>query len=311
MSFAVVPTQLSHSRIGKRGPFLRRWLGSALCGLLLCASGAVAVEGTAPPPVSSDLVKQANAPISSILQFRLQDGYAPHFTGVSGQGNTVTLSLTMPLPEYRLLPFPQLSLLTLPAAVTVPNSPTGVGDLRFADIAVLDAGHQVLWGVGPTFVFPTASQPTTGQGKWQAGPAAAIAFAPQRWLLGVFAQNPISFAGEATRRRVNNLILQPFVTYQFDYGWFLRSQPQMVFDWTTGRQVVPIDLGVGRVFSVGRQQLSAFVEGFWNLSHNGPGPGYGVTFGLSLLYPGFWERWKENSAPGPDPIGRDRNHNPS
>jgi hypothetical protein len=276
---------------------------------LVCAvlggSGALAEEGNSTPAAADDLVKQANAPISSILQLRLQDGYAPHFEGVSGQGNTVTLSLTMPLPEYRLLPFPQLSLLTLPAAVTIPNSPTGVGDLRFADIAVLDAGHQVLWGVGPTLVFPTASEPTTGQGKWQVGPAAAIAFAPQRWLLGVFAQNPTSFAGEATRRRVNNLILQPFVTYQFDYGWFLRSQPQMVFDWTTGRQVVPIDLGVGRVFSVGRQQLSAFVEGFWNLSHNGPGPSYGFTFGVSLLYPGFWERWNQKPAPESEPSAQE------
>lgn len=30
-------------------------------------------------------------------------------------------------------------------------------------------------------------------------------------------------------------------------GWFVRSQPQMVFNWKTGKQLMPIDLGVWRV----------------------------------------------------------------
>lgn len=259
-----------------------------------------------PAPAPPDLVKQANAPISSILQVRLQDSYAPHFTGVHGQGNTVTIGLTAPFPEYRLLPFPQLSLLTLPAAITVPSGVTGLGDLRFLDIAVLHAGQSVLWGVGPSFVFPTASLSPTGQGKWQAGPAAAIAFTPGRWLVGVLAQNPASFAGDRTQPNVNALVLQPFLTYQLDHGWFIRSQPQMLFDWKTGKQLVPLDLGLGRVFKIGRQNLNCFVEGFWNVSHDGPGPSYGVTFGVSLLYPGFWEQWNRNPAPASEPAAGDR-----
>jgi len=207
---------------------------------------------------------------------------------VHGRGNTFSLAVTMPLPEYRLLPFPQLSLLTLPVAVTLPGEVTGFGDVRLADIAVLDAGYSVLFGLGGTFVFPTASTPLTGQGKWQAGPAAAIAFTPRNWLLGVLFQNPISFAGDPGRAATNALYLQPFVTYQFGGGWFVRSQPQMVFDWKSGKQILPFDLGAGRVFKIGRQDVSLFVESFWNVSHDGPGPKYGITFGASLLFPDFW-----------------------
>jgi hypothetical protein len=29
-----------------------------------------------------------------------------------------------------------------------------------------------LWGIGPTFIFPTASKDELGQEKWQAGPSA-------------------------------------------------------------------------------------------------------------------------------------------
>ncbi|HKZ16631.1 MAG TPA: hypothetical protein VJ161_04085, partial [Geobacteraceae bacterium] len=238
----------------------------------------------------SHLVKQANAPISSIMQIRLQDTYVPKFNEVHGQGNTFTLAVTMPLPKHRLLPLPQLSLLQIPAAVTLPSGLTGFGDLRFLDIAILHAGKSFVWGVGPTFVFPTASKPMTGQGKWQVGPAAAIAFVPGKWLVGVLLQNPISFAGDRGRKDANAMILQPFVTYQFGNGWFVRSQPQLFFNWKTGNQILPLDLGAGRVFRIGRQQVSCFVEPFWNITRDGPSPKYGVTFGVTLLYPDFWKR---------------------
>jgi hypothetical protein len=264
-------------------------LGSLLA-VVLGASGALADDERPSVSAQSDLVKAANAPISSILQIRLQDSFAPQFWDLHGRGNTFSIAMTMPVPEYRLLPFPQLSLLTLPVAVTVPGGVTGFGDVRLADVAVLDPGHSVLFGLGATLVFPTASTPVTGQGKWQAGPAAAIAFAPRNWLLGVFLQNPISFAGDPKRADTNALFLQPFVTYQVGHGWFIRSQPQMLFDWKSGKQVLPVDLGVGRVFKIGRQDVSLFVEAFWNVSHDGPGPRFGLTFGASLLYPDFWRQ---------------------
>jgi len=263
-----------------------------LSGLTVGASIARADSASAPSPTQSELVNQANAPISSLFQVRLQDAYAPAFQGaLRGQGNLFSIAIGMPLPQYRLLPFPQLSLLTIPAAVTLPlplGSQTGLGDIRFVDLAVLDAGHSVLFGVGPTFVFPTANNLTTGQGKWQVGPAAAIAFVPRNWLFGVLAQNPISFAGDSTRPAANALFLQPFITYQLGYGWFLRSEPQMIFDWETNKQQLPIDGGVGRVFKIGPQYVNTFVEPAWNVSGDGPAPRYAITFGFSLLYPDFW-----------------------
>jgi hypothetical protein len=266
-----------------------------LFGASMGSGIASADSGTAAPAVSqSDLVNQANAPISSLFQIRLQDAYAPAFQGaLRGQGNFFSIAIGMPLPQYRLLPFPQLSLLTIPAAVTLPlpdpiGTVTGFGDIRFVDLAILDAGHSLLLGIGPTFVFPTASDITSGQGKWQVGPAAAAAFAPRNWLFGVLAQNPISFAGDTTRPQANALFLQPFITYQLGHGWFIRSEPQMILDWETNKQQLPLDLGIGRVFKIGSQYVNSFVEPAWNVSNDGPAPRYAITFGFALLYPDFW-----------------------
>jgi hypothetical protein len=258
------------------------------------ADRALADGGNQASQAQSNLVNQANAPISSVFQIRLQDAYAPAFQGrLSGQGNAFTIAITMPLPQYRLLPLPQLSLLTIPAAATLPlpnGELTAFGDVRFLDLAVLDAGHRLLFGVGPTFVFPTANTRKTGQGKWQAGPAAAAAFTPKKWLIGVLAQNPISFAGDDTRSATNALILQPFISYQLGAGWYARSEPQLIFDWETGKQLLPLELGAGRVFTIGPQIVNCFIEPAWNVSHDGPAPRYAITFGLSLLYPDFWAK---------------------
>ena len=117
------------------------WVLGALLGVVVGASDVLSADGDRDATAQADLVKQANAPISSILQVRLQDSYAPEFKGLNGQGNTFSIAVTMPLPEFRLLPFPQLSLLTLPVAVTLPGGLTGLGDLRLANIAVFDAGR--------------------------------------------------------------------------------------------------------------------------------------------------------------------------
>jgi hypothetical protein len=267
---------------------------SVVLVLVLRVGIARADSTSPPPPTQAELVNQANAPISSIFQIRLQDAYAPAFQGaLHGEGNLFSIQVGMPLPPFRLLPIPQLSLLTIPTAVTLPlptpfGTTTAFGDMRFVDLGVLDAGHNLLFAVGPTFVFPTASDMFTGQGKWQAGPAAAVAFVPRDWLFGVLAQNPISFAGDSNRPEANALFLQPFITYQLGHGWFLRSEPQMVFDWQTNKQQLPLDGGVGRVFKIGRQYVNAFVEPAWNVSSDGPAPRYAITFGFALLYPNFW-----------------------
>jgi hypothetical protein len=263
-------------------------MGCALLGSAIGASGARADDDKPAVVAQPDLVKQANAPIATIFQVRLQDAYTPKFDGADGTSNGFTVALTMPLPAYRLIPLPQLSVLTIPAAVTPPTGPTGFGDLRFLDIAILDVGHAVLFGVGPTFVLPTASDRTTGQGKWQVGPAAVVAFAPEGWLVGVLAQNPISFAGSGSRRNADALFLQPFVTYQLGEGWFVRSQPQLTFDWKSHKEFLPLDLGFGRVFKLGEQNVSCFVEVTRNLSRDEPAPRYAITTGVSLLFPNMW-----------------------
>jgi hypothetical protein len=274
---------------------LRRILVAALLVAAPCAGRAVHAEDR------NTLINQANAPISNLLQIRLQDSYAPAFqSGANGQGNTFSISAVLPIRRLNVFPTTQIALLTVPAAVTVPSGVTargmhfrgvtGFGDIRFLDLVVIAERNDFVVGVGPTFVFPSASERLTGQGKWQVGPAVGAGYTPVRELqLGVLAQNPISFADSKSKDEANALSLQPFITYHLGSGWFLKTEPQMLFDWETHKQLLPVNLGIGRVFNIGPQVVNCFIEPAWNIATDGPAPRYAITFGVFLLYPNFYD----------------------
>jgi len=287
-------SEMSLLTIGRSvSPIIASLLRRSAAAVLFLAAAASAQEvekkTETPAPTQANLVKQSNAPVSDLLQIRFQDSYAPEFQGAHGQGNIFLINPIVPIPELAVFPYTQLMSLTIPAAITTHQGVTGFGDLKLLDFVLVSRDPEFVWGIGPVFIFPSASDRTTGQGKWQAGPAAGAAYDRGNLTIGVLAQNPISFAGENDRSSTNFLILQPFVTYQLGAGWFLKTEPSMLFNWRTHGKTLPVNLGIGRVFKIGKQYVNCFVEPAWNLSHDGPAPRYSITFGFSLLYPNFYQ----------------------
>jgi hypothetical protein len=133
---------------------------------------------------------------------------------------------------------------------------TGLGDMILLEMlspAPSIAGNWLL-GAGPTFIFPTASTDFTGQGKWQAGPAAVVGYLSEKWILGAFVQNWTSFAGDGSRPNTNQMNLQPIAAYFFGEGWSIGYSGNILANWTTDSGsvwTVPLGLGVSKVVKFG------------------------------------------------------------
>src|SRR5262249_8480679 len=111
-----------------------------------------------------------------------------------------------------------------------------------------------IWGLGPTFTLPTASNRLVGSGKWSAGPAAGALTMRGPWVVGALLNNQWSFAGWG-HNDVNQALLQPFLNYNISHGWYLVSAPIMTADWTTGsrnRWTIPAGGGAGKLSRVGK-----------------------------------------------------------
>ena len=147
------------------------------------------------------------------------------------------------------------------------SSTGGIGDITQSLFLSPTHPGTVIWGVGPVFTMPSASDPTLGTGKVLLGPTAVLLITPGHWVIGVLVNNQWSVAGDPNRAPVNAFLAQPFVNYNMAGGWFLTTSPIITANWNaaSGQQwTLPLGGGFGRVFKVDGQAYNASVQAYYN-----------------------------------------------
>jgi len=253
-------------------------------------------------------------PLTTLPQLIVRDSYTPANYGpctplACFRGYETNQLVVRPLiprvPPRSFLPFNQLIRPTL-SLVTVPSSRGGTrtefGDLSVFDVAVLPWPDRkktgLLIGIGPTFVFPTATSRSAGQGAWQAGPAlGAIYTGIPGLLVGFIAQNPVSFAYTSPNRPPQNtFLLQPVFALHLWDKWYLRSAEAT---WTLAWRrhsptMLPLSIGIGRTLvRPGLPPMSLFVTGQWMAyrQYAPIAPQTTINFGITVAFPQLRSYW--------------------
>jgi hypothetical protein len=179
-----------------------------------------------------------------------------------------------------------------------PSTNTQFDDTQFFDLFVsrwpdpMTTGLR--WGIGPYFVFPTATTRAAGKGAWQIGPAGATAYRGiPSLLLGGLLQQGTSFAYTAPDRKpVTQLTFQPIFVYQLGQGWYLRSRDAT---WTFNLRhntstEIPLSAGIGKVWKFSEDYaLNASLAGEWMLyrQFDSQTEQFTLKFQVTLLLPHF------------------------
>ena len=149
-----------------------------------------------------------------------------------------------------------------------------------------------LWGAGPVFYLPTATNDSLGTKKWGAGPAAVALKMSGKWVYGALLMNIWSFAGagqDAGIQKVNLMTFQPFVNYNLDDGWFISSVPIITANWEADndhRWTVPLGLGVGRAMKFGKIPGSAQIHAYYNaVTPDDYGEDWQLRIQVQFLFP--------------------------
>ena len=165
----------------------------------------------------------------------------------------------------------------------------GLGDLNPSVFFTPAHAGKVIWGVGPTFVFPTATDPALGQGKWSIGPSFVVLAQPGHWTLGVLANNVWSYGGQSNRPTVNQFLLQYFINYNLSGGWYLATQPIITANWAAPKAkdvwTVPFGIGVGRIQKVGFQPINWSLQAYGNAVYPTGTSSWGIRLQLAFLFP--------------------------
>jgi hypothetical protein len=254
---------------------MHRGLHAALCALLVLllvgsAQGqtagptdqtATASGGANPADELTRISREIENPVSTTTNFSLRS--TTYWLSVVEFRTQRIEQVLQVQPLFPLQLSDSLWLMTRPKISLLDSKPfnnsgeidrsIGVGDLQIPLVLVPSAEHWI-FGVGPTFVLPTATSDQLGDGKWEVGPAAGAGYRSSRWLAAVFAQQWWSFAGSVFRKDVSKFNAQYFLSYFLRDGWSVSISPTIIVDWKAAKSqqlTLPVGLGVGKVLKFG------------------------------------------------------------
>jgi len=280
----------------------------AVCGSATAAEPADKSGEEGEEPKAGDLAKAVQNPIADMISVPFQNNTTYNIGSNERASNTLEIEPVIPVhlgQKLLLITRTIIPITYQPDLTSTGGGSSGVGDLNPSFFFSPQLGGKLIWGIGPTFLLPTATQRAVGTGKWSLGPTGVALIQPGKWTFGLLASQIWSVAGPDNRSSVSTMTVQYFINYNLPDAWYLSTSPIMTFNWKASSSeewVVPIGGGVGKIFKVGKQPMNGQVQGFYNFR-----PEDSQTIGrwaarvqLAFLFP--------TKKPKPKPSEEDESH---
>jgi hypothetical protein len=267
-----------------------------VCAIMILSAQTLASSATADSPTTGgpasaeELAKKLSNPIASLISVPFQSN-VDFNTGQDNDNFKYTLNIQPVIPLSLSADWNLISRIIQPVIYQKELFPGqgntfGLGDMNPQFFfSPKEPFHGWIWGAGPVFLLPTATDTALGSRKWAAGPTAVVLRQDGPWTYGLLANHLWSFAGDDDRPEVNQTFLQPFLAHNTKTGFGVTLQTESTYSWEAHQWTVPIGLFASQVLKLGGQSLS--VQFGPRVYVDGPsgGPQWGLRFNLVLLFP--------------------------
>ncbi len=165
---------------------------------------------------------------------------------------------------------------------------TGLGDINYSLFLSPAKPEGFIWGLGPSINLPTAGHDQLGSGKWSFGPTGVVLVQPKWGTYGGLARQLWSFAGDDNRASVSQFLLEPFVNYNFEGGWYFVIDSIITANLNAdsgNRWTVPVGGGFGKLFKIGNQPINSRLEVYYNIEKPEGAPDWQTIFTFQFLFP--------------------------
>lgn len=208
---------------------------------------------------AEELAKKTQNPVADLISVPFQNDYN-FAVGPKHNHMAYLLNIEPVIPihvteDWNLITRTIMPIINVPSLAAGVNGATGLGDINptfFLSPAKLG---KLIWGIGPTFTLPTATDSQLGAGKWSMGPAGVALLMEGHWVVGALMNNQWSVGGWGDKA-VSQFLLQPFINYNLPDGWYLSSSPIITANWRADKAgdvwTAPLGGGVGKLFRLGQ-----------------------------------------------------------
>ncbi len=240
------------------------------------------------------LAKAAQNPIADMISLPLQNNTNLNVGPEEETQNVLNIQPVYPFglsADWNLITRTIVPVISQPAFAPDQDRELGIGDVQFSTFfspkKVVDGW---VWGVGAIAQFDTASDERLGQGAWGLGPTAVALHLGKTWVYGALINNVWSVSTDEGRSSVNQMLLQPFINYNFpdSPGRYLTFAPIITADWEaeSGQSwTVPLGLGIGQIMRFGKQPVNLQASAYYNVEKPDNAADWQLRLQLQFLFP--------------------------
>jgi hypothetical protein len=253
---------------------------SAFLGLLAAASPAAAQN-------ADELAKQTQNPVASLITVPLQGNWD---FGLGDREATSTLLNIQPVMPFAVNSSTNVILRVIMPLASQPGPGgtrlNGLGDIVTTAFFSPQNSGRLIWGVGPVFLLPAATNTSLGAEKFGIGPSAVALAQPGNWTIGGLFNHIWSVSGAIDRDDVNSTFLQPFVNYNLGAGLSVGATIEATGNWEADETwTAPLVFNVSKVALLGRRPVSFTLGAGPNLASPEAGADWRFRLVAAFLFP--------------------------
>jgi hypothetical protein len=165
---------------------------------------------------------------------------------------------------------------------------SGIGDLTIQSALgkMQPTGFGMfMWGIGANLIFPTASKDELGSEKYSAGPVVMLVGFTKNYTFGTVVNHVWSYAGDDSRKDVNQTQCQLLFYKQIGNGWQIGDNPTWTIksDADSGEKYdIPIGLGIFKTILIsGRAWRFGITPRYYLKSYDNWGNDWGISFTIT------------------------------
>jgi len=260
---------------------------SILSICFVCISILFAAAVSPAQESDEDLAKAAANPLADLISIPFQNNADFGLGEFNRTRNVLNIQPVIPLAGGKIITRTIFPFVWLPDITAESGSySSGLADTLLTAFYVPSAG-KTTWGLGPVIEIPTGGE-LRGSQKWSLGPSVVFLTQPGSWTLGILANNVWSVGGNSDRDSVNRGLLQYFVVYTFQSGWYINSAPVITVNWNAAegqRWIVPFGAGFGKIVRLGKLPVNLQAGAYVNVVKPDIGPDWQIRIQAQLLLP--------------------------